>query len=77
MTSSDENSFAAGIQAHPAMVDPSEAPKIKVPMCLLASKDEDVDAVNKFEAGLTVPKHVETFADQVHGWCKSPLPSFR
>ena len=25
------------------MVDPTEAPKIKVPTCLLASKDEDVE----------------------------------
>lgn len=50
------------------MVDPTEAPKIKVPLCLLASKDEDAEDVKKYEAALPGPKHVETFGDQVHGW---------
>ena len=50
------------------MVDASEAGKIKVPTCLLASKDEDQADVDKFEAALTVAKHVETFGDQIHGW---------
>lgn len=50
------------------MVDPNDAPAIKIPLALLASKDEDVDAVAKFEAALTTPKHVETFSDQIHGW---------
>lgn len=68
VTSSPENPFQAGIQVHPAMVDPTEAPKIKVPLCLLASKDEDAEDVKKYEAALPGPKHVETFGDQVHGW---------
>ncbi|RYO74759.1 hypothetical protein DL766_009583 [Monosporascus sp. MC13-8B] len=67
--SAPNNAFKAGIQAHPAMVDPSEADKIKVPFCMLASKDEKAEDVEKFEAGLTAaPKHVEIFGDQVHGW---------
>jgi dienelactone hydrolase len=50
------------------MVDPADAEKIKVPIALLASKDESPEDVKKFEANLTGPKHVETFGDQIHGW---------
>lgn len=68
VTSSPENPFKAGIEAHPAMVDPKDAGNIKVPLALLASKDENPDDVKAFEANLTGPKHVETFPDQIHGW---------
>lgn len=68
VTSSDANPFKAGVECHPAMVDPSEAPKIKVPLAMLASQDEPADDVKKFEDGLTGPKHVEIFGDQIHGW---------
>lgn len=68
MTSSPENPFKAGIEAHPAMIDPADAGKIKVPLALLASKDENPEDVKKFEANLTGPKHVEIFPDQIHGW---------
>ncbi|KAI1323577.1 hypothetical protein F5Y16DRAFT_333265 [Xylariaceae sp. FL0255] len=68
MTSSSENPFKVGIQAHPAMLDPSDASKIKVPSAVLASKDESADDVKKFEANLSVAKHVETYGDQIHGW---------
>lgn len=50
------------------MVDPNDAKGIKIPLCMLASKDEDPDAVKNFEKELTVPKHVESFDDMVHGW---------
>ncbi|RYC64957.1 hypothetical protein CHU98_g1235 [Xylaria longipes] len=68
VTASPENPFKAGIEAHPAMVDPEDAKKIKVPLALLASKDEPPEDVKKFEANLTGPKYVETFPDQIHGW---------
>jgi dienelactone hydrolase len=68
VTSSPENPFKAGVEAHPAMLDPNDASKIKVPLALLASKDENPEDVKKFEANLTGPKHVETFPDQIHGW---------
>ncbi|KAI1181233.1 alpha/beta-hydrolase [Nemania sp. FL0916] len=68
VTGSSDNPFKAGVEAHPAMVDPNDATNIKVPLALLASKDEDAGDVAKFEANLSVPKHVETFADQIHGW---------
>ncbi|KAI0124730.1 dienelactone hydrolase [Xylariales sp. AK1849] len=67
-TSSPDNIFKAGVECHPAMVDPSEAEKIKVPLCMLASKDEPAEDVKKFEQTLSGPKHVEIFDDQIHGW---------
>ncbi|KAI1337193.1 hypothetical protein F5Y15DRAFT_391708 [Xylariaceae sp. FL0016] len=68
VTSSPSNPFKAGVECHPAMVDPSEASKIKIPLMMLASKDEPAEDVKKFEAGLSGPKHVEIFGDQIHGW---------
>lgn len=50
------------------MVEPKDAEGIKIPLILLASKEEPADKVKEFEAKLSVPKHVETFGDQVHGW---------
>jgi len=49
-------------------VDPSEATNVTIPLMLLASKDEDAEAVMKFKENLNVDKHVETFPDQIHGW---------
>lgn len=64
--------FRTAVQLHPALIDPREAAEIKIPMCLLASMDEVVDEINKYDAALLTEiegeKHVETFEDQVHGW---------
>lgn len=61
------------------MVDPADAEGLTIPFALLASGDEDVEDVKKFEANLQVPHHVETFADQIHGWmaARSDLTSER
>ncbi|KAK5991030.1 putative AIM2 family protein C30D10.14 [Cladobotryum mycophilum] len=67
-TKADTNPFSAAASIHPAMVDPADAEGLDIPFALLASGDEPVDAVKKFEAALNVPKHVETFGDQIHGW---------
>ena len=67
-TKADNSPFGAVASVHPAMVDPADAQGIKVPMVLLASGDEPVEDVKKFEDTLTVPKHVEVFKDQIHGW---------
>lgn len=66
----DTNPFVIGAEIHPAMVDPSEAEGIRVPLILLASKDEPAETVAQFEANLrnAPAKHVETFKDQIHGW---------
>lgn len=50
------------------MVDPADAKGINVPIALLASGDEPAEDVKKFEDTLKVPKHVEIFKDQIHGW---------
>lgn len=42
--------------------------RIKIPLAMLASKDEPAEDVEKFEKALTGPKHVEIFKDQIHGW---------
>ncbi|UNI24064.1 Carboxymethylenebutenolidase [Purpureocillium takamizusanense] len=64
----DTNPFSVAASIHPAMVDPADAEGITIPMTLLASKEEPADTVKQFEDALKVPKHVETFSDQIHGW---------
>lgn len=67
-TKADNSPFGAVASVHPAMVDPADAQGINVPMALLASGDEPAEDVKKFEDALKVPKHVEIFKDQIHGW---------
>lgn len=62
------NPFSVAASVHPAMIDVADAEGISVPMIMLASGDEPEEDVKKFEAALTVPKHVERFDDQIHGW---------
>lgn len=50
------------------MVDPNDATNVAIPMLALPSKDEDKSAVDQYEANLNVPKQVEWFNDQVHGF---------
>ncbi|KAI9056202.1 hypothetical protein LZ554_001130 [Drepanopeziza brunnea f. sp. 'monogermtubi'] len=68
LTSGTDTPFKAAAECHPAMVDPSEASAIKIPLCMLASKDEPASDVEKFKQGLSGEKHVEIFGDQIHGW---------
>lgn len=58
----------AGVQTSPAQIDASDAEKVKIPMMMLASKDEPVESVKGFDGALKGTKHVETFGDQIHGW---------
>jgi len=60
--------FKAAAACHPAMIDPADAPKVTIPIAILPSKDEDKDAVSKYEKELKVKHVVEWFPDQVHGW---------
>ncbi|KAL8829669.1 MAG: hypothetical protein Q9191_001878 [Dirinaria sp. TL-2023a] len=60
--------FSAAAEVHPAMVDPNDAKGIEIPLCMLASGDEDKEAVTGFEQNLKTAHHVETFSDQIHGW---------
>ncbi|KAK2048680.1 dienelactone hydrolase [Colletotrichum somersetense] len=68
VTSSDSNPFKVGAEIHPAMVEAEDAKGIKIPLIMLASKDESEEDVKKFESNLSVAKHVEIFKDQIHGW---------
>ena len=56
------------MQTSPSDVDAEDAKKVTIPMMMLASKDEPADAVKAYGEALTVPKHVETFETQIHGW---------
>ena len=60
--------FKAAAECHPAMIDPKDAENITIPIAILASKDEDAQAVNQFKENLKVQKHVETYSNQSHGW---------
>jgi dienelactone hydrolase len=60
--------FKAAATAHPAMVDPADAPKVTIPIAVLPSKDEDKVAVNAYEKALKVDHIVEWFPTQTHGW---------
>jgi dienelactone hydrolase len=51
------------------MIDSADARAITIPVCMLASKDEDVEEVRRWDEALVVKeKRVEVFGDQVHGW---------
>lgn len=60
--------FSVAVEAHPSFLAVEDAEKITVPLCVLASKDEDAETVKKFEAALKVPKYFETFGNSQHGW---------
>lgn len=65
----DENVlFKAAVQTSPAMIDPSDAVKAKIPTMMLASAEEAAEDVKKYEGSLKVPNHVEIFENQVHGF---------
>jgi len=68
LVAGESTKFKAAVQAHPAMLDPTDAEKVQIPMCVLASKDESADDVKKYGEDLKVTKHIETFGTQVHGW---------
>lgn len=63
-----DTKFKAAVQTSPAMVDAADAENVKIPMMMLASKEEPADDVKKYDEKLNVTKHVETFNDQVHGF---------
>jgi len=72
LTSGAGSPFAAGAECHPAMVDPADAEKITIPICMLPSKDESKEDFEKFHATLKPELKkksvLEVYDDQVHGW---------
>ena len=72
----DTGNIKAAAECHPAFIDAADAKDIKIPICILASKDEDKDDVIAFEKALTGEKYVETFGDQIHGVSSSYILGF-
>lgn len=68
LTSAEGTPFKAAAVAHPAFVDPEDAPKITIPFAMLPSKDEPKEDVEKWQKELKVPNKVEFFPTQIHGW---------
>ena len=66
-TIAEGSPFSAAAIVHPAMIEPEEATKIKVPFAFLASNGENKEEVDAFESKLTVP-HLVKWYDQIHGW---------
>ncbi|KAI0202770.1 Alpha/Beta hydrolase protein [Astrocystis sublimbata] len=60
--------FKAAVQTSPARIDVEEGARVKIPTMLLASKGETAEEVEQYGNSLTVPKYVERFEDQLHGW---------
>jgi len=60
--------FQAAVQTSPAQLDAGDGANVKIPMMLLSSEDESDEETKKYSDSLTVPKHCERFADQVHGF---------
>ena len=68
LISGPETLFKASVQAHPGLIDPTDAEKITIPTLMLASEDESAEEVKKWGEALKVENHVQRFGDQVHGW---------
>ncbi|OTB08376.1 hypothetical protein M426DRAFT_19047 [Hypoxylon sp. CI-4A] len=68
LAGSEQPLFKVAVQTSPAMIDAGDAANVKIPMMLLASKDETAGDVAKYDEALKVPKHIEIFEDQVHGF---------
>ena len=68
LTSGAESPWSVAVQTSPSKVDAEDAKRVTIPMMVLASKDEPADAIKAYSEALTVPKHVETFETQIHGW---------
>ena len=68
LSSQQGTPFKAAAACHPAMVDPSDAPGVTIPYAMLPSKDEDKEAVSKWQQGIKTANIVEWFPDQVHGF---------
>ncbi|OCK74917.1 hypothetical protein K432DRAFT_420081 [Lepidopterella palustris CBS 459.81] len=71
LASTADTPFKAAGEVHPSGLDPADAPKITIPLCMLASQDEDASLVKAFEEGLVVPKLVERYEEAPHGWMAS------
>lgn len=68
LTSGAGTPWKVAAQCHPGRLSADDAAKVTIPMCILASNEENSKDVEAFDKALTVEKHVETFETQIHGW---------
>lgn len=66
LASMEGSKFDVAIQLHPSGLDSADAPKVTVPMCILASQDEDVEIVKAFDQALKVPSFTRIYQDAPH-----------
>lgn len=66
LTSMEGSKFDVAVQVHPSGLDAGDAPKVTVPMCMLASQDEDAGVVKAFDEALSVKKFTDTYANAPH-----------
>ena len=58
--------FDVAAEVHPSALSPSDAPKITVPIVVLASGDEDVKIVKAFGEALKVPNFIDFYPEAPH-----------
>lgn len=68
LSSQSGTPFKASAACHPAMVDPDDAPGVSIPYAMLPSKDEDKEAVEKWQKGIKTKNIVKWYDDQIHGF---------
>lgn len=54
--------FKAAIQVYPYQLDTNVSSKVKVPTCILTSKDTDKESLQLFDDALQVPKIIDSSA---------------
>lgn len=68
---------AAALCQPVSIINAEVVAKIKVPVCYLASVNDDVEAVRAFEEALKVESRVETFGDHIDGVSNPIIDNFR
>ncbi|KAH6713248.1 hypothetical protein BKA61DRAFT_608792 [Leptodontidium sp. MPI-SDFR-AT-0119] len=74
LVSGEGSGFKASAQAHPSLLDVKDAEGVRIPHCVLPSRDEVPEVMEPWIEALkkVSPKsYSETFEDQVHGWMAS------
>jgi len=68
LISQEGTPFKAAASCHPAMVDAGDAAGVTIPFAMLPSKDEDKEAVEKWQQAIKVKNVVEWWPNQIHGF---------
>ena len=68
LVSQQGSRFKAAVSAHPAMVDPNDAPGITIPFLMLPSQGEEKKDVEAWQQKVTAKHSVQWYPDQLHGF---------